>query len=85
MEKIKSVVYNCNRLKNDIEYYKKMFPDTYIGFDELIGSVKKEMTGCNIVAGFSVSPEWEDKCYMFESKVNVNGTTEIEYIGIGKA
>lgn len=77
------IIDGLKELLSDIEYYKKMFPETYT----TIESIKETLSTdpCECVSGIEVSPEWEDKCYGFEiKKVTPRGDVLCEYLGIMK-
>lgn len=78
-------ILNEQQLKEDIEIYKSMFPDTYTTFENLMDYLKTDYNDGNSggLIGFEVSSEWEDKCYGFEYQGNQPDIT-YEYVGIVK-
>lgn len=78
-------ILNEQQLKEDIEIYKSMFPDTYTTFENLMDYLKTDYNNGypGGLIGFEVSSEWEDKCYGFEYQGNQPDIT-YEYVGIVK-
>lgn len=75
------------KLNEDIAYYKSRFPETYMTLEDIFEALIEEYKriGCNGgMFGFSVSPEWEDKCYAFEPKGENCGKVYYKYVGIHK-
>lgn len=74
-------ITNIQQLKEDIETYKAMFPDTYTTLEKLMNCLEADYRrGPGGLFGFEVSKEWEDKCYAFE----YIGNETYEYVGIMK-
>lgn len=77
-------LYNTDRLSNDIEAYKKMFPNTYTTREDIEKRLES-MDNIDGYFGIEVSSEWEDKCYGFGC-ARLNGDTYvIEYEGVWKS
>ena len=75
------------KLNTDIAYYKSRFPHTYMTLEDIFNALIEEYKriGCNGgMFGFSVSPEWEDKCYAFEPIGENCGKVYYKYVGISK-
>ena len=74
-------------LENDIAYYKTMFPQTYMTIQDVFEALTEEYKrngGNTGLFGFSVSPEWEDKCYSFEFSNKMGDVVYYRYKGIYK-
>lgn len=79
------LIDNIHDLLEDIENYKSMFPDSYTSIQQ----IKKELedkgdTPVGTVFGISVSEEWQDKCYGFETDRVTPSYTLFKYVGIWK-
>lgn len=76
------------KLNEDIDYYKSMFPKTYMTLENIVNALIEEYKRIGIgggTFGFSVSPEWEDKCYAFEPIGENCGKVYYKYVGIYKS
>lgn len=75
-------IKNLEALKERIEYYKKMFPNTYTTLEDIYETF--ENYPCNSYCGISVSnEEWPDKCYTFD--VCADKEFDCEFLGMGKS
>lgn len=79
-------ILHKEKLLEDIEGYKLMFPTSYTTYDELYNTLRDhadeyENSG---VFGHSVSGEWLDKCYGFEQQSNTEHVAVYKYVGIWK-
>lgn len=78
---------NVVQLCKDIAYYANMFPDVNpVTYDDIEKGIERDYgrTFKGQVFGYSVSPAWEDKCFIFEVKVNTKDSYIAEYMGVGK-
>lgn len=79
-----TVIHRIGELTKDVEYYAKMFPNNHFTLQELINQLKKDALLLGDEFGYSVSGEWEERCYCFKVLSSNPELVEIEYIGIGK-
>ena len=65
-------IINEEELKERIAEYQQMFPETAISYQDIVELLLRNLADRRSngvyegLFGFSVSPEWEDKCYSFE-------------------
>ena len=77
------IINGLKELLSDMEYYKKMFPETYTTIESIKETLSTDPYESEV--GIEVSPEWEDKCYGFEiEKITPSGDVICEYLGIMK-
>ena len=80
---IKNVVQLCK----DIAYYANMFPGvepvTYDWLEKSMEDHQEDWPEGHIY-GVSVSPAWEDKCFIFDVLENDSMSFVVEYKGVGK-
>lgn len=84
---MRPVIKNVAQLRKDINYYANMFPDVEpVTFDGLMQSMDEHQDDWPIghIYGISVSPAWEDKCFVFDVLENNDKYFVIEYNGVGK-
>ena len=76
---------NIHDLLEDIDEYKRMFPDTYTDFDTIRQRLSKEEFGPpGMTLGIEVSSEWQEKCYGFELDRQTPQNAFFQYVGIWK-
>ena len=80
---INEVVQLCK----DIAYYANMFPDVEpVTYDQIEQNIEKYQDRYNVgdTFGYSVSPEWEDKCFCFQVLIKDETQFVVQYIGVYK-
>ena len=84
---MRPIIKNVVQLLKDIAYYNNMFPDaepfSYDGFEQSIEEHQDDWPE-GLICGISVSPEWEDKCFVFDVLENNGKSFVVEYKGVGK-
>ena len=72
-------------LLEDIEYYKKMFPNSYTCYEQIKEDLEdKDGTPVGYTFGVSVSEEWQERCYGFETDRVTPENTSFKYLGLWK-
>lgn len=85
MSEIHFYIDNCHDLLEDIEKYKKFFPQTYTTIDGIKDVLKQRVNDpVGFVFGIDVSTEWQGKCFGFEVDKVTPETTFFKYLGIWK-
>ena len=78
-------IKNGHKLWEDIERYKRMFPNSYMSYDQVKAELEENEDMPNgQVFGISVAKEWPDKCYGFEVDSVTPSTTTFLYLGLWK-
>lgn len=84
---MRPIIKNVVQLLKDIAYYNNMFPDakpfSYDGFEQSLEEHQEDWPVGHIY-GISVSPAWEDKCFVFDVLENDSMRFVVEYKGVGK-
>lgn len=81
-------IIGLEKLNHDIEYYKSMFPATFLTLERIHENLWEDFKrndGNTGLFGMSVSSEWPDKCYGFEFVGFAFGEIRYKYVGICKS
>lgn len=72
-------------LLEDIDRYKRQFPETHLSYEDIKEALKKrENDPVGAVFGINVATDWEDKCYGFEVDRVTPDSTIFLYSGTWK-
>lgn len=84
---MRPVIKNVVQLCKDIAYYANMFPGvepvTYDWLEKSMEDHQEDWPEGHIY-GVSVSPAWEDKCFIFDVLENDSMSFVVEYKGVRK-
>lgn len=79
------IIDKLHDLLGDIEKYRKMFPDTFTGIDNIRERLKREELGPpGRTLGIKVSSKLQEECYGFELDRQCPPNTIFKYVGIWK-
>ena len=79
------IVERFQDLLEDMETYKKMFPDTHVPYNRLKEMLEEHYNDpVGSIFGIQVATTWEDKCYGFEIDRVSPKATHILYAGVWK-
>ena len=80
-----TVIERFHDLIEDMEAYKRQFPDTIVPYEKIKESLEERVNDpVGSTFGLSIATDWEDKCYGFEVERVTPKATVFRYCGTWK-